>query len=222
MNDGKVAHGETIYNTASVAKVIGGTLAGKLEAEDRLHDGTTFSLDLTKRDRVLPHQCADRRRQIRHDPVSQHKQNVDQLLSHLGCIAHYETTPISPIRRQHYANAIAAVQSIWNVGLVNGCTIGSTISYSTPAFTFVGAVLERVTGRTAAGCCARRSPNATALPTLRVQFETAVAAGELRPGRRPTTTTTPRPTYQDNSWKPLERGNGAERRRSRRRSAGRC
>ena len=54
VSEGKVAHGETVYNAASVAKVIGATLAGKLEAEDRLRDGTTFSLDLTNRTSCLP------------------------------------------------------------------------------------------------------------------------------------------------------------------------
>ena len=42
INDGKVAHGETVYNAASVSKVIGGTLAAKLEAEDGLADGTAI------------------------------------------------------------------------------------------------------------------------------------------------------------------------------------
>ena len=72
VNGGKVAHGETVYNAASVAKVIGATLAGKLEAEDRLRDGTTFSLDLYEQDVLLPDEGADRRRPVRHHSRSAH------------------------------------------------------------------------------------------------------------------------------------------------------
>ena len=178
VGNGKWAHGETIYNAASVAKVIGGTLAGKLEAEDRLHDGTTFNLDLTKRVRAYP----------THVPIGggkfvtiprKHRQHVDQLLAHLGCIAHYDTTPAIPNQTKHYTNAIAAVRSIWNVGLVNGCTIGSTLSYSTPAFTFVAAVLERVTGRTAARLLREEIARRYGLSTLRVQYELRDSACEL-------------------------------------------
>ncbi len=92
--DTKVAHGETVYSAASVSKVIGGTLAGKLEAEQRLRDGTALirTLDLT-----LP--TASYLRKI---PVTfgffvsipaHHTHTVEQLLSHRGCVGHYETEP---------------------------------------------------------------------------------------------------------------------------------
>ena len=102
----------------------------------------------------------------------QHTHNVDQLLSHLSCVAHYGTTPAIANQTTHYSNAIAAVRSIWNVGLANGCTIGSTVSYSTPAFTFVGAVLERVTGRPVSRLLREEIAQPYGLSSLRVQFET--------------------------------------------------
>ena len=180
VNDGKVAHGELIYNAASVAKVIGGTLAGKLEAEDRLRDGTTFNFDLTRRTSTYLTNVPIGGGQFR-TISSFHTHNVDQLLSHLGCVGHYGTTPAIPNQTTHYANAIAAVQSIWNVGLVQGCTIGTTSSYSTPAFTFVGAVLERLTGHTAARLLREEIAQALRPFVASRAVRDGVAARELRP-----------------------------------------
>ena len=204
VSGGKVAHGETVYNAGSVAKVIGGTLAGKLEAEDKLHDGKTFSLDLRKKIKSY----------LTHVPVgngkfvtipSQHTQNVDMLLSHLGCIAHYDTTPKIPNQTKHYANAIDAVQSIWKVGLVKGCKIGSTVSYSTPAFTFVGAVLERVTGRPVSRLLREEIAEPYGLSSLRIQFESKTLPANYDRAK-PYNDNNTETTYQDNSWKPLSGG----------------
>lgn len=154
-NAGKVAHGGTIYNLASVSKVIGSTLAAKLEDEGQLRDGTSFSFDMTK-------PTSDYLTEI----PAQHTHTVEQLTAHLACIAHYPQSTNNGVvsgtvpgisdgtmNTTHYSTALAAVKDMWNTGLVTttqamtGCTIGSTRSYSTHAFTFLGAVLEEATGR---------------------------------------------------------------------------
>jgi CubicO group peptidase (beta-lactamase class C family) len=198
INDGKVAHGETVYNAASVAKPIAGTLAGKLEAEDKLRDGTTFSLNLTQRTSSY----------LTNVPVSGgtasipsfHTHNVDQLLSHLGCVAHYNTTPAIANQTTHRATAMDAVRSIWNTGLVQGCTIGTTRSYSTPAFTFVAAVVERVTGRSADTLVRTELSQPYGLPSLRVQFETSVLPGNYDRAT-PYNDNNTETTYDNSSWK---------------------
>ena len=204
VSGGKVAHGETVYNAASVAKVIGATLAGKLEAEDRLRDGTTFSLDLTNRTSFYLTKVPIGGGQFATIP-RQHTHNVDQLLSHLSCVAHYGTTPAIANQTTHYSNAIAAVRSIWNVGLAKGCTIGSTVSYSTPAFTFVGAVLERVTGRPVSRLLREELAQPYGLSSLRLQFETTTLPANYERAK-PYNNSNNATSYQDNSWKPLSGG----------------
>lgn len=201
---GKVAHGETIYNSASVAKVIGGTLAGKLEAEDELRDGTTFNLDMTLRTRGFLTRVPIGGGQFATIP-GHHTHNVDQLLSHLGCIAHYGTTPAIPNQTTHRATAMDAVRAIWDVGLVEDCTIGTTASYSTPAFTFVGAVLERVTGRPADRLIREEIAERYGLSSMRVMFETASLPANYDRAT-PYNNSNDETSYQNNSWKLLSGG----------------
>jgi CubicO group peptidase (beta-lactamase class C family) len=187
-----------------VAKVIGATLAGKLEAEDRLRDGTTFSLDLTKRTSFYLTNVPIGGGKFATIPAF-HTHNADQLLSHLGCVAHYNTTPSIANQSTHYANAIAAVRSIWNVGLVQGCTINSTVSYSTPAFTFVAAILEKVTGRNVARLLREELAQPYGLASLRIQWETGSLPANYEraaPYNNDNTET----TYSDSTWKPLSGG----------------
>jgi CubicO group peptidase (beta-lactamase class C family) len=192
----KTAHGGTVYNAASVSKAIGGTLAAKLEDERQLDDGSAVDLDLTRRtDTYLS------------DAPDQHTHQVDHLLAHLGCIAHYATTPAIADQSVHYDTAIDAVESIWNTGLVTGCTVGQTRSYSTAGFTFLGAVLERVTDRRVSRLISDELATPYGLPSMRMQwaddtlpsnYERAVPYGR---NNQPT-------TYEDSSWKAL--GGGIE------------
>ena len=162
---GTVAHGETVYGTASVSKVIGATLAAKLEAEGVLRDGTTFTLDMSEPVSTYLD-----------DLPSHHTQTVEQLSAHLGCVAHYDTTPAIANQTTHYDTALDAAESIWDVGVVTAttsggpCTIGSTRSYSTPAFTLLAAVLEEATGRTVVQLLEQELFAPNGLSSMRVQM----------------------------------------------------
>ena len=192
----KVAHSETVYLAASVSKVIGGTLAAKLEDEGSLQDGTTFSLDLS-------------------DPTSKyllglpnhHSHQVDELTAHLGCVAHYETSPPIANQTTHYDTATQAVKSIWNTGLVNPCVVGQNRSYSTHGFTFVGAVLEQATGRSIDRLLEDELSAPYSLDSMRAQFASRALPPDYEravPYKEKGGST----SYRDNSWKVL--GGGIE------------
>ncbi len=165
----KVAHGNTVYTAASVSKVFGGTLAVKLEDESALEDGTPVNLDLTNTtDTYLTGLPAH------------HTHTVEQLTSHLGCVVHYNTVPQGDDPTNHYATAADAAADLWDLGLVTeqsdgtaGCTIGTDVSYSSHAFTLIGAVLEDVTGRTAHDLVRTELAQPFGLTTLRSQWATA-------------------------------------------------
>jgi CubicO group peptidase (beta-lactamase class C family) len=206
----RVAHGETVYLAASVSKAIGGTLAAKLENEKRLRDGTPVKLDLTQPTRSYF---------AAHGPNSlprQHTHQVDQLLAHLGCVGHYRTTPPIPDKTVHYTNAFAALQSIWTVGLVATpklvpvpvCTVGVNFSYSTPGYTFVGAVLERATGRPIQRLVRSEIATPYGLPSMRAQWGAASLPDDYERAVPYDDDSNERTTYPDNSWKVL--GGGIE------------
>lgn len=201
----KIAHSETVYNAASVSKVIGGTLAAKLEAEGRLRDGRTVSLDLTARTssylRKIPWGL------FSVSIPSFHTHTVDQLLSHRGCVAYYDSEPRIGDQTTHYPTAVSAVRSIWDVRLVTDCTVGTTRLYSTAAFTFVGAVLERVTGRAIHQLITSELAVPYNLHSLRVKWEDPV----LPPNFERASLYNPdnsQADHQDTSWKVL--GGGLE------------
>jgi CubicO group peptidase (beta-lactamase class C family) len=188
------AHGETVYLTASVSKVFGGTLAAKLEDEGQLADGTPVALDLS-------------------DPTSAylanlpaaHTHTVQDLLAHLGCIWHYDTGPEPP--NGFYATATAAAQAMWNTPPLANCVIGANRNYSTHGFTFVGAVLEQATGRPIDRLVKEEIADRYGLSSLRVQFETSsLPANDERAA--PYNDLGFESTYEDNSWKVL--GGGIE------------
>ncbi len=136
-----LAHGRTVYPTASVSKVIAATLAAKLEAEGQLSDGTAVDLDLSRETRFyLP------------DAPSHHTHTLEQLLAHLGCVAHWDTSSTNsitiPRSSSPFESATEWVESIWDIGLVENCVVGQDRNYSTASFSFVGAALESLTGRT--------------------------------------------------------------------------
>ncbi|MEO1043504.1 MAG: serine hydrolase [Pseudomonadota bacterium] len=173
---GKDAWGGTVYGVASVSKAIGGTLAAKMEADGRLRNGRRFSLDLRNPTTdYLTNVRASNGQQL--TIPSRHTHTVEQLLAHVGCVVHYPgrrargstpavsgTLPGFANTTRHYSSALLASTAFWDVGLVTDtdatsvsvqpCLVdgntGQTRSYSTHAFTLVGAVLESVSGRTIA------------------------------------------------------------------------
>jgi CubicO group peptidase (beta-lactamase class C family) len=190
----KVAHGETVYNTASVSKVFGGTLAAKLEDEGQLADGTPVSLDLSDATSTY----------VANLPAS-HSHSVEELLSHLGCVWHYDTGPEPP--NGFYATATAATLSISNTPPLAGCTIGVDRNYSTHGFTFVGAVLEQATGRPVDRLVKEEIANRYGLSSLRAQFETSSLPANYERAA-PYNDAGNETSYEDSSWKVL--GGGLE------------
>lgn len=192
---GKVAHSETVYNAASVSKVIGGTLAVKLEETLTLADGRRFGLDL-----------ADPTANYIDNLPRHHRHTLEELASHIACIPHYSTTPGIPNQTNHYNNATDAVENIWNTGLLTGCTRGSTRSYSTPAFTFLAAALEGATGRGINRLFEEELFGPHNL-NMRVQFAAADLPYNYERAK-PYNNANMATNYRDNSWKVI--GGGIE------------
>lgn len=205
MSTQKVAYSGTIYNSASISKVIGATLAAKLEDESQLRDGTSFNLDLSRATSDYLTHIPNANGQV--DLPAFHAHTVEELLSHLGCVGHYHTNP--PIRNQtrHYSTAIAAVQSIWDIGLVRGCQIGSTTSYSTPAHTFVAAALEHVTGYSITQLLNNELFKPYQLNSMRAQY-TYSSLPTNYDRAVPYQSNNNKTSYHNNSWKVL--GGGIE------------
>ena len=194
---GKEAHGRSVYSLASISKVIGGTMAVKLESNGQLEDRTNINLDLSKTTRSYLPQLA---------PA--HLHTVEQLMAHLGCVRHYTNgtdTTDPPVA--YYPTASSAAALMWNDGLVNGCVIGDSTNYSTHAFVFIGAVLESVTNRSIAQLVQEEINQPYNLNSIRVQF-----ADPLLPYNyervKPYTSGGWGLDYDDNSWKGL--GGGLE------------
>jgi len=204
VEDEEVAHGETVYLAASVSKTVGGTLAALLEDEGRLRNGKRFNLDLDQPTSTY----------LTNMPAF-HTHTVEQLLAHLGCVAHYpgNTTPGISNQTRHYTTAMAAVQSIWKTGLVtqtsggNSCTVGTTGSYSTPGFTFVAAVLESATGRTINQLVQDELLTPQGLSGMRVQYASAALPAD-HDRATPYDEDNDEMGYTNNSWKVL--GGGIE------------
>ncbi|MFA0961061.1 serine hydrolase [Roseivirga sp. BDSF3-8] len=189
----KDAHGRSIYLTASVSKVIGGTLAAKMESEGELSDGTDVTLDLTQ---PTTNYIAI--------PASGHTHTLQQLLSHTGCIWHYST---GPEPSGHFSSAQDATEEIWNTSPLSGCTIGSNRNYSTHAFTFIGAVMESVSNRDIARLIEEEIGEQYGLNSIKVQFRNRSLRSEYERAA-PYTDGGSETSYSDNSWKVL--GGGIE------------
>jgi len=124
------AYSGTVYLTASVAKVIGATMAARLEERGEL-------------DLAAP--TAD----YLDDLPAHHTHTVEQLLSKTGCVPHYrEATPTRPDTTRTYTYRIDALKQMWADTLLGNptCIPGQHYRYSTHGFTYVGAVLEEVMG----------------------------------------------------------------------------
>ncbi len=190
----KKAHGKSVYLIGSISKVIGGTLAAKLEAEGQLRDGTGVSLDLT--------QPTTNFLAI---PNNSHSHTVEQLFSHTGCMWHYSAGP-EPIGI-HFNNALAATQQLWNTPTLANCTIGSSRNYSTHAFTFIGAVLESVTNRPISQLVEEEIADQYGLSSMKVMFKDAILEADYE-RVAPYLDTGLLAVHNNNSWKVL--GGGIE------------
>ena len=140
------ADGDTVYHAASVSKVIAGTLAVKLLQNDKLEDGTRIKFNLDSPTSNYLNNVRQTSGKVVTLP-NNHKHSVKQLFSHLACIKGYEGKEPATA---NYPKAIDALPAIWNEGFVPNCRLGNDWNYSTHAFTYVAAVLEQVTGKTAA------------------------------------------------------------------------
>jgi CubicO group peptidase (beta-lactamase class C family) len=201
---GKDAHGRSVYLLASVSKVIGGTMAVKLENKSPfITRNAVNTLDLSKKTRTYLNQMNAR-----------HTHTVEELMAHLGCIWHYSTGPEPPAG--HYPTALSAAQQIWGTqplrnflnsdSILVPCVIGNTERYSTHAFTFLAAVLEQVTGKTTAQLIEDEINKPYGLNSIRVQFENPVLLpnyDRVVPYNRYTAI-----NYSNSSWKAL--GGGLE------------
>lgn len=121
--DVRSANSQTIYLTASIAKVLGATMAARLEEQGRI--------DLSRPTRdFLP------------DLPEHHTHTVAQLLAKVGCVWHYDEGP-EPDDTRFYLNREDILVQIQDSLLLSGCTPGEQYHYSTHGFTFVDAVLEK-------------------------------------------------------------------------------
>lgn len=194
--DNKVAHGETIYLSASVSKLFSGTLAVKLQDEGKLRNGTSVSLNLNNPIKNYLTNVTKSDGSVVTIPAK-HTQTVAQLYSHLGCIKHYDGP--EPATMQ-YNKAIDALTQIWNADLLPGCTIGTNRNYSTHAHTYLAAVLEKVTGRTSSQLVKSELADPYGLGTLRVQFTTASIPYDYERAK-PYNDDNSSSSYGNNSWK---------------------
>ena len=125
----KRAWSGTYYPTASIAKVVAATLAARFEQQGLIDLSRPTSDYLDYIDSSI------------------HTHTVEQLLSKVGCMFHYPEGP-EPDSDQVYAYRRPAVEQIMDSPLLPNCTPGSDYRYSTHGYTFVGAVLEEVLGKT--------------------------------------------------------------------------
>lgn len=208
----KTAHSKTVYNTASVSKIIAGTLFAKLQDEGALSNGVEFDeFNVTQ-------PTSDYL-----DLPSHHTHNLDQLFAHLSCVGHYKEIPNTTT---HYDTMTDALEYVKNTPLLNNCVPGTNWNYSTPAYTIAGAALEAITGTDSNKLLNEELFIPYGLSSMRVQYETAsLPANSLRAVpykpqfqvHTPNTTDWANPphpvnnpnvesSYSDNSWKVLSGG----------------
>jgi len=194
---GKVAHGETIYLSGSVSKIFGGTLAVKLQDEGKLRNGTAVSFNLGNSTKSYLTNISKSDGTKATIP-SKHTHTVAQLCAHLACIHHYDTGPEPSLVQ--YNKAIDALTQIWNANLLPSCTIGTNRNYSTHAFTYLAAVLEKVTNRSSAQLVQSELAIPYGLETIRSQFSSATIPYDYDRAK-PYNDNNTGTTYGNNSWK---------------------
>jgi CubicO group peptidase (beta-lactamase class C family) len=128
---GEQAYSGTVFPTASVAKVLAGTIAARLEARGVV-DLTRPTTDFV-------------------DSLSAgHTHTLEQLLSKTGCVIHYAEGPEPPEGYYRWRrDALVAVSDTTQLGswMLPNCTPGQRWHYSTHGFTLLGAALEKATGK---------------------------------------------------------------------------
>ena len=212
-DEGREAHGRTVYCAASISKAIGGTLAVRLEAKGQLQDGTPLEqeldLDANIRDYFdeveVPRLFGTRTISL----PSQHDYPIRYLFSHLACVPHYNTDPgfsNSDMGAGH-ETATEAAGPLWQSSLISGCEVGAEREYSTHAFTIAGAVLEKVTGRSITRLIEEEIQEPFGLRSTRSMFH----GGSMTPDAQravPYSDSGSANDHVDNSWKVL--GGGIE------------
>lgn len=171
VENGYPAHSQTIYGLASISKTVGGVLSAKYATDLDPSTGQPFlNLDLPT---VFYLRCLPRH----------HTHTVRNLLQHVSGVAHYSNSspPMPNLDGLHFTRQFDASEAIWDTPLIESCAGGNTSSgrhivgqsfcYSTHAFTFVGAALEDVTGRSMSELIKRDIANPLGLSSFRVQFE---------------------------------------------------
>ncbi|MEO7982793.1 MAG: serine hydrolase [Bacteroidota bacterium] len=194
---GKIACGETIYLSGSVSKIFGGTLAVKLQDEGKMRNGSAVSFNLNNTTKSYLTNVKKTDGTTVTIPAK-HTHTIAQLCSHLACIHHYSTGPEPSLVQ--YNKAIDALTTIWNAPLLPSCTIGTNRNYSTHAFTYLAAVLEKVTNRSSAQLIRSELSDPYNLESIRSQFTSASIPYDYDraiPYNDDNTAT----TYGNNSWK---------------------
>jgi len=192
----KVAHGGTVYSAASISKVVAGTIAVRLQERGRLRNGRRVSLNLNNTTRSYLTNVRRSNGTFVTLP-SAHTHKVKQVFAHLSCIDHYDGPEPSS---GHYVRAIDALPQIWSASFVSPCTVGTTRSYSTHGFTYIAAVLEKVTGRRSTQLIRSEIAVPHGLPTMRALWASSSVPSNYDraiPYRNNNTAT----TTSDNSWK---------------------
>ncbi len=195
---GRVAHGQTVYSAASVCKAIGATLYMRMKEKNP--DG----LNMTKKTRSYIPEMPRR-----------HTHTVKQLLSHRGCVRHYKNvSPRSSIPSVQYNTALSASKKFWKDKLV--CTPGAAGKYSTHAYSFVGAVLEKAGNQSIGQLLRSRLAAPLGLGSLRAEFPLSSNYDRAQVYRlrdkdkapHPETNKNKKFSRDNNSWKVL--GGGCE------------
>ena len=154
------ATSETVYGWASISKTIGGVLS--VIYSSRIAPDGIPMLDLN-----LPTSY------YLQGLPEYHRHSLKNLLQNTGCVAHYSNSepalPAMPLKSYH--TQFEASEDLWNTPLIENCEIGKDYNYSTHAFTFVGAVLEEITGKSLAELIKTEITNSLNLPSLQLQFE---------------------------------------------------
>ena len=199
VEDGREAHGRTVYNAASVAKVLGGTLAVKLEDEGELRDGTPVSPALDLDAEVSDYLSVP----------GGHDYTVAELFAHVGCMFHYDGVSNNLMSNEHYEWATDAVEDLFQHedDLLDGCSVGEDRNYSTHAFTVAGAVLEQVTDRRIARLIDEEISEPYGLDATRAMFTSDGLPSNSQRAVRYDGNGNPT-SYTDKSWKVL--GGGIE------------
>lgn len=194
----KVAWGETVYLTASIAKVIAGTIAVKLHDEKRLQDGTAVSFDVN--DTTASHLTNVRKTDGTIVTIpAHHTHKVNQIFAHIACTHNDYDADTDPAVRQ-YSRSIDALTQFWDLPLLDDCTIGEDYNYSNHGYVFIAAILEKVSGRSSPDLVKRELAIPYDLGTLRALNETA-SVPQKYDRAIPYTTANQPSTHANKSWK---------------------